>query len=74
VIQRIRALAKKTEPQMVSLDINDVIREAISLDQREVLSQRVSLRTEHDPIAYAHVRVGYGCNMPSSAQREVPPR
>jgi C4-dicarboxylate-specific signal transduction histidine kinase len=46
VIRRIRALAKKTEPQMVSLDINDVIREAISLEQREVLSQRVSLRTE----------------------------
>jgi C4-dicarboxylate-specific signal transduction histidine kinase len=46
VIQRIRALAKKTEPQMISLDINDVIREAISLEQREMLSQRVSLRTE----------------------------
>ncbi len=46
VIQRIRALAKKTEPQMVALDINDVIREAISLEQREMLSQRVSLRTE----------------------------
>jgi C4-dicarboxylate-specific signal transduction histidine kinase len=46
VIQRIRALAKKTEPQMVSLDINDVIREAISLEQREMLNQRVSLRTE----------------------------
>jgi C4-dicarboxylate-specific signal transduction histidine kinase len=46
VIRRIRALAKKTEPQMVVLDINDVIREAISLEQREMLSQRVSLRTE----------------------------
>jgi C4-dicarboxylate-specific signal transduction histidine kinase len=46
VIQRIRALVKKTEPQMVTLDINDVIREAISLEQREMLSQRVSLRTE----------------------------
>jgi C4-dicarboxylate-specific signal transduction histidine kinase len=46
VIQQIRALAKKTEPQMVALDINDVIREAISLEQREMLSQRVSLRTE----------------------------
>ena len=46
VIQRIRALAKKAEPQMVALDINDVIREAISLEQREMLSQRVSLRTE----------------------------
>ena len=46
VIQRIRALAKKTEPEMVALDINDVIRDAISLEQREMLSQRVSLRTE----------------------------
>jgi C4-dicarboxylate-specific signal transduction histidine kinase len=46
VIQRIRALAKKSEPQIVALDINDVIREAVSLEQREMLSQRVSLRTE----------------------------
>jgi C4-dicarboxylate-specific signal transduction histidine kinase len=46
VIQRIRALVKKSEPQMVALDINDVIREAISLEQREMLSRQVSLRTE----------------------------
>jgi C4-dicarboxylate-specific signal transduction histidine kinase len=46
VIQRIRALAKRTAPQMVSLDINDVIREAVSLVQREVFSHGVSLRTE----------------------------
>ena len=46
VVQRIRALAKRTEPQMVSLDINDVIREAILLVQREVLGHGVSLRTE----------------------------
>jgi C4-dicarboxylate-specific signal transduction histidine kinase len=46
VIQRIRALAKRTEPQMVSLDINDVIREATLLVQREVLSHGVSMRTE----------------------------
>jgi len=46
VIQRIRAFVKKTEPQMVALDINDVIREAISLEQREMLSRQVSLRTE----------------------------
>ena len=49
VIQRIRALAKRTEPQMLSLDINDVIREAILLVQREVLSHGVSLRTELAP-------------------------
>jgi len=46
VVQRIRALAKRTEPQMISLDINDVIREAILLVQREVLGHGVSLRTE----------------------------
>ncbi len=46
VLQRIRALAKRSEPQMVSLDINDVIREATLLVQREVLSHGVSLRTE----------------------------
>jgi C4-dicarboxylate-specific signal transduction histidine kinase len=46
VIQRVRALVKKSDPQMVALDINDVIREAISLEQREMLNQRVSLRTE----------------------------
>jgi C4-dicarboxylate-specific signal transduction histidine kinase len=46
VIQRIRALVKKSEPQMVALDINDVLHEAISLEQREMLNQRVSLRTE----------------------------
>jgi C4-dicarboxylate-specific signal transduction histidine kinase len=46
VIQRIRALAKRSEPQMVSLDINDVIREAILLVRREVLRNGVSMRTE----------------------------
>jgi C4-dicarboxylate-specific signal transduction histidine kinase len=46
VIQRIRALAKKNPTLMVSLDINDVIREAILLVQREVSSHGVSLKTE----------------------------
>src|SRR5271154_2865591 len=46
VIQRIRALAKRTEPQMLSLNINDVIREATLLVQREVLTHGASLRTE----------------------------
>jgi C4-dicarboxylate-specific signal transduction histidine kinase len=49
VIQRIRALAKRSEPQMQSLDINDVISEAILLVQREVQSHGVSLRTELSP-------------------------
>jgi len=34
---------------MIALDINDVIREAVSLEQREMLNQRVSLRTELAP-------------------------
>jgi signal transduction histidine kinase len=46
VIQRIRALAKRSEPQMDSLDINEVIREAIPLVQREVFNHGASLRAE----------------------------
>jgi NO-binding membrane sensor protein with MHYT domain len=46
VIQRIRALAKKNPTLMVSLDINEVIREAIVLVQREVSGHGASLRTE----------------------------
>ena len=46
VMQRIRALAQRSEPQMVSLDINDVIREAIPLVQREVSNHGASLRAE----------------------------
>jgi NO-binding membrane sensor protein with MHYT domain len=46
VLQRIRALAQRSEPQMVSLDINDVIREAIPLVQREVSNHGASLRAE----------------------------
>ena len=46
VIQRIRALAKRTPPEMVSLDINDVVREAIQLVQREVFRHGALLKTE----------------------------
>jgi C4-dicarboxylate-specific signal transduction histidine kinase len=49
VIQRIRALAKRTEPQMLPLDINEVISEALLMVQREVLSNGVSLRRELTP-------------------------
>jgi len=43
VIQRLRALTKKTDPQNVPLDINDVVNDVVSLVQREVLSHRVRL-------------------------------
>jgi len=49
VIQRVRALAKKSDIEKVPLDINDVIREAIVLVQRELSSHLVSLRTELAP-------------------------
>jgi two-component system, LuxR family, sensor kinase FixL len=46
VIQRIRALSKKTEPRKVRLDINDVIDDVIRLVQREMLDHLISLRPE----------------------------
>ena len=49
VIRRIRALSKKTDPQMAPLGINDVVNEVIALVQREVFSHRVSLRMEPAP-------------------------
>jgi len=49
VIRRIRAIAKKADPQKVLLDINDVIQEGVSLVRREILSRGVSLRTEFAP-------------------------
>jgi PAS domain S-box-containing protein len=44
VIRRVRALAKKTDLEKVRLDLNDVAREVIALVQRELISQRISLR------------------------------
>jgi PAS domain S-box-containing protein len=49
VIRRARALAKKTSIEKVPLDVNDVAREVISLVQRELVSQQVSLRMELAP-------------------------
>jgi PAS domain S-box-containing protein len=46
VIQRVRALAKRTNIQKVPLQINDVVDEVISLVQREISNHRVSLRNE----------------------------
>ena len=49
IIQRLRALSRKTETQKVALDINSAISEVTQLVQPEVLSHRVSLRLELAP-------------------------
>jgi PAS domain S-box-containing protein len=49
VIRRVRALAKKSDIEKVPLDVNDVVREAIGLVNRELSSQLISLRTELAP-------------------------
>jgi len=46
VIQRIRALCRRTDPQRERLNINDIIREVVLLARHEVLGHRVSLRTD----------------------------
>ncbi|MBR0716168.1 PAS domain S-box protein [Bradyrhizobium liaoningense] len=46
VIRRVRALAKKTDIEMVPLDINTVVREAMALVQRELATHAVSTRLE----------------------------
>ncbi len=46
VIGRIRALAKKTDPQKASLDLNQVIQEVTILAQAEARKEGVLLRTE----------------------------
>jgi PAS domain S-box-containing protein len=49
IIQRIRQLAAKTEPQKAPVDINGVIRDVIPLLRNEVLSHHVSLRLDLAP-------------------------
>jgi C4-dicarboxylate-specific signal transduction histidine kinase len=44
VIRRVRTLAKKTRPEKVPLEVNDIVREAILLMRRELISRQVSLR------------------------------
>jgi C4-dicarboxylate-specific signal transduction histidine kinase len=44
VIRRVRALANKVDIEKAALDINDVVREVITLVQRELFSHRVSVR------------------------------
>ena len=49
VIRRVRALANKADIEKVPLDINTIVREVIALVQRELISHRISLRTELAP-------------------------
>jgi C4-dicarboxylate-specific signal transduction histidine kinase len=49
VIQRVRALANKAEIEKVPLEVNDLVSEVIALVQRELISHRVTLRTEFAP-------------------------
>jgi predicted ATPase/signal transduction histidine kinase len=47
VIQRVRSLAKNAGTTMVPLYLNEVLNEALSLVQHELLISRVALRVEH---------------------------
>ncbi|HTN93463.1 MAG TPA: ATP-binding protein, partial [Gallionella sp.] len=49
IVQRVRALATKASIQKAPLDVNNVINEVIALVQLELISHRVSLRTELAP-------------------------
>jgi PAS domain S-box-containing protein len=49
VIRRVQALARKAEIAKVPLDIHELVREVITLVQRELFSRQVSLRMELIP-------------------------
>jgi predicted ATPase/signal transduction histidine kinase len=49
VIRRVRTLAKKNDIQMAPLELNEVVSEALALVQHELLSYRVSMRTDLAP-------------------------
>jgi C4-dicarboxylate-specific signal transduction histidine kinase len=49
VIRRVRALANKTDVEKAPLDLNDVVREVITLVQRELVSHQISLQMELAP-------------------------
>jgi PAS domain S-box-containing protein len=46
VIRRVRALIKRTDSQMVPLDVNEIVSEAMSIVEHELLRHRVSQRME----------------------------
>jgi two-component system sensor kinase FixL len=49
VVRRLRALSKNSDPQRTALDINEVIRDAVSLVERELRERDVLLRLELEP-------------------------
>ncbi|MFM0155384.1 ATP-binding protein [Paraburkholderia sediminicola] len=49
IVRRVRQLTRKGVSQKVHLDLNDVISDAVSLVQHELLSHRVSLRLKLSP-------------------------
>jgi PAS domain S-box-containing protein len=53
VIRHVRALANKADVEKTSLDFNQVVKDAIVLVQRELTSQRISLRAELAPARLA---------------------
>jgi PAS domain S-box-containing protein len=55
IVRSIRALSNKTDSDRAPLDINDVINEALALVRRELVTHRVSLRTELAPVLPAVV-------------------
>ena len=46
VIARLRALSRKTTPEMVRLDINEVVNEVLFLIRREISNHQVSVRLD----------------------------
>ncbi len=49
VIQRLRTLSRKAEPQRMPIEINDVVADAVSLLQREIDARHVSLKLDLGP-------------------------
>lgn len=49
VVQRLRALSKNSDPQRTLLPVNEVVEEAVSLVDRELREQGVSLKLDLEP-------------------------
>jgi signal transduction histidine kinase len=61
VIARVRALAKKSPPEMVAVEVNDIVSDVVALIRRELTERRIELITElHSglpPIVGDHVQL-----------------